>query len=183
MPRRAPPEASPQGPPGNWGPEAVDASRVGAYISVMNNAETFTVDLVSPVLRGFNAFIFLVVASSQFFLAGDRGVSVAGILILAVTLLGTLLEERWSFDPGSETARFRFGLLFAAHVRTIPFAEISAVEFDDFEKGFNKQKWTRIILRVPGGKDEIIDTVNRKRAGALIAKAERLADFFAARRK
>lgn len=147
----------------------------------MKDADLFTIDLVSPILRATNAVIFAVIGLSQILAAAGEGISVAGMLLLVITALGALLEERWVFNLKSETASFRFGLLFAAHKRTIPFNEITAVEFDDFEKGFNKQQWTRIVMRVTSGKDEIIDTVNRKRALKLIEKAERLAEFFKSR--
>jgi len=160
---------------------AVDSPPGAAYSSGMNKPDTFEVNLVSPALRALNAVIFAVVAAAQILALGETGLSVAGILIMAVSALGALFEERWTFDLSAETARFRFGLLFLAHARVIPFADISRIEFDDFEKGFNKQKWTRVVMRVPGGKDEIIDTVNRKKATALIAKAERLASFFESR--
>ncbi len=149
----------------------------------MDNPNVFSINLVSPAVRGINAAIAAIVLAAQALFAGEQGVSVAGLAILLIAIVGALIEERWIFDLERETARFRFGLLFAAHTRTIPFSAISAIEFDDFEKGFNRQKWTRIVIRVPGGKDEILDTVNRNKARALIARAERLAAFFAAREK
>lgn len=147
----------------------------------MKNPSLFTVNLVSNFLRIANGAIFIIVGAAQLFTAPEYGISLAGTVILAVTLLGAFIEERWIFDTERESATFRFGLVFFAHRRVIPFSEIAALEFDDFEKGFNKQKWTRIILRIPSGKDEILDTVNKAKAADLIARAERLAAFFAAR--
>lgn len=147
----------------------------------MKRTEEFSINLVSPALRATNAIAFGVVLAGEFLYSYWPPISLASIAILAITAIGALFEERWVFDAKGEVARFRFGLVFLAHTRSIPFSSIASVEFDDFERGFRKVPWTRIVLRVRDGKDEVLDSVNRKHAEKTIANAERLAAYFASR--
>lgn len=147
----------------------------------MKNRDVFSIDLVSPLMRAANGLIFAVILAAELTASGDAGPSLAGAAILVVTALGAVFEERWVFNLQTETAHFRFGLVFLAHRRSIPFASIQGVDIEDFERGFRKQVWSRIVLRLSDRQDEIIATVERKRGAPVIAKAERLKEFIAAR--
>ncbi len=147
----------------------------------MKNRDTFSIDLVSPLMRAANGLIFAVILGAEITASGDAGPSLAGIAILLVTALGAIFEERWVFDLKTENAHFRFGVVFLAHRRSIPFSSIRGVDIEDFERGFRKQPWTRIVLRLSDRQDEIIASVEKRRGAAAIAKAERLRDYFAAR--
>lgn len=61
----------------------------------------------------------------------------AGFAVVLSAAAAACYEERWTFDPASRSVRFRFGLLFLARTRSVPFDSIESAEVETFVKGAN----------------------------------------------
>jgi hypothetical protein len=57
------------------------------------------------------------------------------ILLVAVTCIALLYDERWIFDARAGTMESRFGLLVIFRGKRIPFSEISEIMLATFTKG------------------------------------------------
>ena len=80
------------------------------------------------------AVIALTVAGSAAVTGTLGGVGAAVLLFAAAA---ACYEERWTFDPVSRTVRFRFGLIFLARTRSLPFEGLESVAVETFVKGKN----------------------------------------------
>ena len=67
--------------------------------------------------------------------------SILGWILLALSALGVLYEERWTFGP--EKALYRVGLIFAARNTVLPVGELSRLKLSPYTRG-----------TVPGSQDE-----------------------------
>jgi len=91
-------------------------------------------------LRSRLLFAFFFVLSCLVFLSSilseDKPSSYTIPLVLVcVTGLSALYEERWIFDRNKNIFENRFGLLIFAHRKGIPLTELARVELDSFTKG------------------------------------------------
>ena len=57
------------------------------------------------------------------------------LVLVCVTGLSALYEERWIFDKNRNMFEGRFGLLIFSRKKSIPLTEIARVELDSFTKG------------------------------------------------
>ena len=57
------------------------------------------------------------------------------LVLVCVTGLSALYEERWIFDKGRNIFENRFGLLILSRKKTVPLTELARVELDSFTKG------------------------------------------------
>ncbi len=91
-------------------------------------------------LRSRLVFAFFFVLSCFVFLSsvastgGPSGTTIPLVLV-CVTGLSALYEERWIFDKNRNLFESRFGLLIFAHRKGIPLTELARVELDSFTKG------------------------------------------------
>jgi hypothetical protein len=91
-------------------------------------------------LRSRLLFAFFFVLSCLVFLSSilseDKPISYTIPLVLVcVTGLSALYEERWIFDKNRNIFESRFGLLIFSRKKSIPLTEIARVELDSFMKG------------------------------------------------
>lgn len=91
-------------------------------------------------LRSRLVFAFFFVLSCFVFLSsvastgGPSGTTIPLVLV-CVTGLGALYEERWIFDKEKNIFESRFGLLILSHKKRFPLTELARVELDSFVKG------------------------------------------------
>lgn len=123
------------------------------------------------------------VLAAASFAAG--GVSVIGIAAAALTLLGALYEERWSFDAATGACEGRMGLVFAARGPSFQASAVERLRLDVFIKGRLDQapqspdaklppgSQIRLFVDLAGGESLLVDSVPvRSRAGLeRVAKA------------
>ncbi|MFQ3547008.1 MAG: hypothetical protein SNJ56_01620 [Termitinemataceae bacterium] len=84
--------------------------------------------------------IILLVSISPF--DNEQGIQFAlpSIIILCILLFGALYEERWIFDPQSETITFLFGLLFVTKKVRIQFKDIAEIKIEhSLKRGASEQ--------------------------------------------
>jgi len=91
-------------------------------------------------LRSRLVFAFFFVLSCFVFLSSilseeKQGSYAIPLILVCVTALSALYEERWIFDKSRSIFESRFGLLIFAHRKGIPLAELARVELDSFVKG------------------------------------------------
>ena len=91
-------------------------------------------------LRSRVVFAFFFVLSCLVFLSSilsedNRGSYTIPLILVCVTGLSALYEERWIFDKNRDIFESRFGLLIFAHRKGIPLTELARVELDSFTKG------------------------------------------------
>lgn len=60
---------------------------------------------------------------------------VTTIILLILLLAGSLYEERWTFDPGTRTISFRFGLLFLAKTMRVSFDRVDEISVERAVRG------------------------------------------------
>lgn len=125
--------------------------------------------------RAVLAFIAAVVAAASFSVGS---VSFVGLAVAALTLLGALYEERWSFDAANGACGGRMGLLFAARGLSFQASEVSRLRVDVFVKGRLDQasplpdgklppgSQARLFIDLADGQSLLVDSVPvRDRAG------------------
>lgn len=127
-----------------------------------------------------------------------RALGPAGIVAVLIALLAVLYEERWTFDPGTRVVTYRFGLLFLASTRVIPFGAVGWVGYERFVKGvrpgaaepaeeerpgirlggglFRRKVYRTIALYLVDGPRLVVETENEKKAAALEAAARQIAE-------
>jgi hypothetical protein len=91
-------------------------------------------------LRSRLLFAFFFVLSCFVFLSsipsGDEPrCTTIPLVLVCVTGLSALYEERWIFDKNRNIFESRFGLLIFSRKKSIPLTEIARVELDSFMKG------------------------------------------------
>jgi hypothetical protein len=91
-------------------------------------------------LRSRLVFAFFFVLSCLVFLSSilsedNPGSYTIPLILVCVTGLSALYEERWIFDKNRNIFESRFGLLIFAHRKDIPLTELARVELDSFVKG------------------------------------------------
>jgi len=86
--------------------------------------------------------LILAVVAAALFSSGDEP-GAAGWIVLALTLVSFLYDERWAFDEGARLVRYRSGLLIAARRSEISFDALTAIALKPFVRG-----------TIPGSKDE-----------------------------
>jgi hypothetical protein len=96
-------------------------------------------DLCIP-LRSRLLFAFFFVLSCFVFLSSILSEDKPGsytipLVLVCVTGLSALYEERWIFDKNRNIFENRFGLLILSRKKTIPLTELARVELDSFMKG------------------------------------------------
>ncbi len=62
---------------------------------------------------------------------------ILSVVLLVVVLLGALYEERWIFDPSSQTVSNRQGLIVLSRRRSWNFHEIDSIEYTTYRVGSN----------------------------------------------
>jgi hypothetical protein len=91
-------------------------------------------------LRSRLVFAFFFVLSCLVFLSSilsedNPGSYTIPLILVCVTGLSALYEERWIFDKNRNIFESRFGLLIFSRKKSIPLTEIARVELDSFMKG------------------------------------------------
>lgn len=142
---------------------------------------------VPPAARAAFAGIAAAIGASAF--VSGEALDLPGAALLAVSAAAALYEERWSFDPGKRLAVFRFGLLFLARRRTLPFDSVEAAATELFEKGsrpgtgageerkgfFRPKRYARLVLRLKDAERLVVETVPAAELGRLEGMAGRIA--------
>ena len=78
-----------------------------------------------------SCFVFL----SSILSEEKQGSYTIPLILVCVTALSALYEERWIFDKSRSIFESRFGLLIFAHRKGIPLTELARVELDSFIRG------------------------------------------------
>jgi len=89
--------------------------------------------------------LILAVIAAALYSSGEEP-GVAGWIVLALTLLSFLYDERWTFDKGTRLVTYRSGLLFAARRSEIGFDALTAIALKPFVRG-----------TIPGSEDEAVE--------------------------
>ena len=149
---------------------------------------------LSLVSRLILAFFFvlscLVLVSSILSNAGTASNTIPVILVV-VTGLSALYDERWVFDRRGNRLENRFGLLVLCRKRGAPLDEMIRVDLDVFTKGQmfptsssvgllknpQRQRIVRLSVVDKQGNVYVLDTANAHRAEAFERTGRRLADF------
>ena len=91
-------------------------------------------------LRSRLLFAFFFVLSCFVFLSSILSEDKPGghaipLVLVGITGLGTLYDERWIFDKNRNRVESRFGLLILSRKKYFPLVELARVELDSFIKG------------------------------------------------
>lgn len=151
------------------------------------------ISLISARMRILYGIIAAVVGLSSIATYPEYGFSVTEGIVIALCALAACYEERWSIDEAARAVVFRQGLVFLAHAKKIPYADIAEVRAETFEKGFRKTSWTRVSIvlkegaavsahravgKPAGGTDDsrplVVEAMPTKKAAKLTAFAENI---------
>ena len=111
-----------------------------------------------------------------------RALGPVGNAVLLLAVAAALYEERWTFDPRTRSVSFRFGLVFAARSRSVPFDQVESVAVETFVKGtqpgtgdadgieaeaepeglkrlFRKKKYASLVLYLKDAERLVVETV------------------------
>jgi len=134
------------------------------------------------IVSGATALALVVAA------AFSGGLGIAGNVIVVIAALAALYQERWTFDPGSDSCTGRIGLVFAAKGPTYKASDVARLRLDIFAKGRLDQKdlppedkmpfgsQARLIVETKDGEAFMLDSVPFKRRAELEASALAIAD-------
>ena len=91
-------------------------------------------------LRSRIVFAFFFILSCFVFLSSilsedKQGSYTIPLVLVCVTGLGALYEERWIFDKDRNILENRFGLLILSRKKRFPLTQLARVELDSFTKG------------------------------------------------
>jgi len=91
-------------------------------------------------LRSRLVFAFFFVLSCLVFLSSilsedNPGSYTIPLILVCVTGLSALYEERWIFDKNRDILENCFGLLILSRKKSVPLTELARVELDSFMKG------------------------------------------------
>ena len=91
-------------------------------------------------LRSRVVFAFFFVLSCLVFLSSilsedNRGSYTIPLILVCVTGLSALYEERWIFDKNRDILENCFGLLILSRKKSVPLTELARVELDSFVRG------------------------------------------------
>ena len=95
----------------------------------------FCIPLRSRLLFAFFFVLSCFVLLSSILSEGKPSSYTIPLVLVCVTGLSALYEERWIFDKNRDIFQSRFGLLFLARKKTVPLTELARVETDSFYKG------------------------------------------------
>jgi len=95
----------------------------------------FCIPLRSRLLFAFFFVLSCLVFLSSILSEDKPGSYTIPLVLVCVTGLSALYEERWIFDKNRNIFESRFGLLIFSHKKSIPLTEIARVELDSFMKG------------------------------------------------
>ena len=95
----------------------------------------FCIPLRSRLLFAFFFVLSCLVFLSSILSEDKPGSYTIPLVLVCVTGLSALYEERWIFDKNRNIFENRFGLLIFAHRKGIPLTELARVELDSFTKG------------------------------------------------
>jgi hypothetical protein len=95
----------------------------------------FCIPLRSRLLFAFFFVLSCLVFLSSILSEDKPGSYTIPLVLVCVTGLSALYEERWIFDKNRNIFESRFGLLIFSRKKSIPLTEIARVELDSFMKG------------------------------------------------
>ena len=95
----------------------------------------FGIPLRSRLLFAFFFVLSCFVLLSSILSEGKPSSTTIPLVLVCVTGLSALYEERWIFDKNRNIFESRFGLLIFSRKKSIPLTEIARVELDSFMKG------------------------------------------------
>ena len=93
------------------------------------------IPLRSRVVFAFFFVLSCLVCLSSILSEDNRGSYTIPLILVCVTGLSALYEERWIFDKNRDILENCFGLLILSRKKSIPLAELARVELDSFTKG------------------------------------------------
>lgn len=140
--------------------------------------ERIALSLVSPAFRLAYGAMAAVIALSAIVALPDYAISLPAAVLFALCALAALYEERWTFDAEGSTITFSHGLLFLARRRRWDFGDVAELRREDFERGFAKTPYTRIVLALKDGSEEVIESAKAKKAAKHLGTIERLSGYF-----
>jgi hypothetical protein len=110
-----------------------------------------------------------------------RGGSYVALGLLALTLLATLYEDRWTFDRAGGRLVRRLGLLVAARSAVYRFEDLRGLYVSGAliprREGLSPASYAAIGVTDGTGRDHRIEQYRGARAGDLAGTAERIAAF------
>ena len=95
----------------------------------------FCIPLRSRLLFAFFFVLSCLVFLSSILSEDKPGSYTTPLVLVCVTGLSALYEERWIFDKNRNIFENRFGLLIFSRKKSIPLIELARVELDSFTKG------------------------------------------------
>ncbi len=114
------------------------------------------------------------------------GFGTAGTIIVIITIIAALYQERWCFDTTKDEFTGRIGLVFAARGPSCRVSDLARLRIDIFAKGKLDQKQlppddkmpfgsqARLILDTKNGDSYMLDSVPFKRRARLEQDAQTL---------
>jgi hypothetical protein len=109
--------------------------------------------------------LILAVIATAVIASGERP-GIAGWIVLALTLLSFLYDERWTFDKANSVVKYRAGLLIAARLTELGFDQVKAIALKPFVRG-----------TIPGSEDEAAENKAALEGGRADDKRVRRALF------
>lgn len=143
-----------------------------------HNPRRLVISLVPTYTRILNAITVTILSASLIAFYSENGVVPILAIAIGISLLFLCYEERWVFDSFTEEVIFRNGLLFIAKRKKISFTDIESVSCMEFEKGFRKTKFTRIVVIEKNGTETVLASVPTEKQTTLIKQARDLESFF-----
>lgn len=148
-----------------------------------------TGELVYGVPLWYRIASGLVVAVLCASIAVAGGTGAIGVIVIIVSALAFLYDERWVFDPSKSVVRSGIGLLPVPHRDSFPFDRMTKLRVEIFAKGKTDQtnlpeadkmprgSQARLIAEFDDGQSVIIDSVSWKRKPELEKTAAAIAAF------
>lgn len=113
--------------------------------------------------------------------------ALAGLVLAAVFLLGSLYDEQWAFDAKQRHVYFRLGLIGLGRTRRWDFDAVEALELSAFRRGTlpgtrpapgfrrGRPAFAVLSLRFRDGSSRVLERRPARRAGELEEAAQTLA--------
>jgi hypothetical protein len=95
----------------------------------------FCIPLRSRLLFAFFFVLSCLVFLSSILSEDNRGSYTIPLVLVCVTALSALYEERWIFDKNRDILENCFGLLILSRKKSVPLTELARVELDSFVRG------------------------------------------------
>ena len=148
---------------------------------------------VPLILRlGMVALALILFGSAILTPEAGKGFSPGLLVALLIALLGSLYEERWTFDRPNKTVQFRFGLVFLARRVRVPFEQVKSLEVERFFRGTipgaaeaegqgnpgqDRRSYHSLVLYLTNGNRLVVETVRGKNSWKIEKIRDNLAEL------